>query len=84
MIIEKRNIEEAIKGNLQLQSPMKKTAEQRAFSELLEEYSNFMRALKKSSVYKEAIANKKRMARNIRKHKIKMFLKNTNIIRGDD
>lgn len=84
MIIEKRNIEEAIKGNLQLQSPMEKTAEQREFSELLEEYSNFMRAFKKSSVYKEAIANKKRMARNMRKHKMKMFLQNTNIIRGDD
>lgn len=84
MIIQKRDIEEAIKGNLQLQSPMEKTAEQREFGELLEEYSNFMSAFKKSSVYKEAIANKKRMARNMKKHKMKIFLQSIRIMRDND
>ncbi len=84
MIIEKRKIEEAIKGNLQLSAPMEKTREQLEFSQKIEHYGEFNSAFKKCSVYKEARTNRRRMVRNIRKHKLKMFLKSVRIIRGDD
>ena len=83
MIIEERKLEEAIKGNLQLSAPMKKTAEQIEFGKMLEVNGDFIFALKKSSIYKEAIQNKKQMSLNMKKHKLKMLLKNIGIFRGD-
>lgn len=83
MIMEQRKIEEAIKGNLQLSAPMKRTLEQLEFTKMVEVHGDFISAFKKNAVYKEAIRNKRLMSFNMKKHKLKMFLENIGIIRGD-
>lgn len=83
MIIEEHKLEEAIRGNLQLSAPMRKTTEQIEFSEMMEAHGDFISVFKKNAIYNEAIKNRKKMSRNIKKHKLKMFLKNIGIVRGD-
>ena len=83
MIMEERKIEEAIRGNLQLSAPMKKTVEQLEFTKMLEAHGDFISAFKKNAVYKEAIRNKRLMSFKMKKHKLKKFLENIGIIRGD-
>lgn len=83
MIIEERKLEEAIRGNLQLSAPMKRTAEHLAFTKMLEVDGDFIHALKRNTIYKEAMRNKRNMSFAMRKHRLKKFLKNIGLIRGN-
>lgn len=84
MVIIKRCVEEAIKGNKQLSAPMDKNDLYYNFTNLLNQENNFINAFKKTLVYKDAIKNKKKVKKMKMKYKLKLFLQKIYLIKGAD